>query len=75
MPSLFTKIIHGEIPCYKIYEDAYCFAFLDINPMHLGHTLVVPKLEVDHFFDLKEPYKSAVTDTCQLIARAIQTVT
>ncbi|HLD81984.1 MAG TPA: HIT family protein, partial [Patescibacteria group bacterium] len=49
MATIFTKIINGEIPCYKIYEDEYVFAFLDIKPHQLGHTLIVPKIEVDHF--------------------------
>ncbi len=45
MPSIFTRIIAGEIPSYKVYEDEYLYAFLDIRPLHLGHTLVVPKVE------------------------------
>ena len=45
--TLFSKIINGEIPCYKIAENEYCFAFLDINPNAKGHTLCVPKIEVD----------------------------
>ncbi len=52
MPSIFTKIIRGEIPSYKVYEDEYAFAFLDIKPRQRGHTLVVPKREVDEMFDL-----------------------
>lgn len=54
MSSLFTKIIAGEIPSYKIYEDEHVYAFLDINPTREGHTLVVPKKEVDQLFDLDE---------------------
>jgi len=54
MSTIFTKIINGEIPCYKIAEDENHFAFLDINPMSKGHTLVVPKQETDVFFDLPE---------------------
>jgi len=54
MASIFTKIIQGEIPCYKVAESDDCFAFLDINPMTIGHTLVVPKVEVDYLFDLSE---------------------
>ncbi len=55
--TLFTKIINGEIPCYKVAEDDKHFAFLDINPNSKGHTLVVPKKEVDKIFDLsKEEY-------------------
>jgi histidine triad (HIT) family protein len=52
MASIFTRIIKGEIPCYKIAEDENYFAFLDINPLSKGHTLVVPKKEVDYIFDL-----------------------
>lgn len=53
-PSIFTKIINGEIPCNKIYEDQNTFVFLDIHPVQPGHTLVVPKLQVDHFEDLPD---------------------
>lgn len=52
MASIFTKIINGDIPCYKIAEDESHLAFLDINPLAKGHTLVVPKKEVDYIFDL-----------------------
>ncbi len=54
MPSIFTKIINGDIPCYKIAEDEDNFAFLDINPNSKGHTLCVPKKEVDKLLDLDE---------------------
>lgn len=54
MPTLFTKIINGEIPCYKVAEDDHFIAFLDINPNAKGHTLCVPKVEVDKLFDLDE---------------------
>lgn len=57
MESIFTKIIKGEIPCYKIAENEHCFAFLDINPNALGHTLCVPKQQVDKLFELdKDTY-------------------
>lgn len=52
--TIFSRIIAGEIPCYKIAEDDRYFAFLDINPMTKGHTLVVPKVEVDYIFDLDD---------------------
>ena len=59
MASIFTKIINGEIPCYKVAEDDNNFAFLDINPLAKGHTLVIPKREVDLIFDLEdEEYRS-----------------
>ena len=52
MPSIFSRIVAGEIPCHKVYEDDEHFAFLDINPIQPGHTLVIPKAEVDYLFDL-----------------------
>ena len=52
MASIFMRIIRGEIPCYKIAEDEHCLAFLDINPLAKGHTLCIPKKEVDYIFDL-----------------------
>ena len=54
MASIFSKIIKGEIPCYKIAEDEHHLAFLDIMPIAKGHTLVIPKKEVDYIFDLEE---------------------
>ncbi|MCU4154864.1 HIT family protein [Carboxylicivirga sp. A043] len=54
MPTIFTKIVKGEIPCYKIAEDDRFFAFLDINPLAKGHTLVIPKQETDYLFDLED---------------------
>lgn len=54
MASIFTRIINGEIPCYKIAENENYFAFLDINPLSEGHTLVVPKSEEDYIFDLRD---------------------
>ena len=54
MASIFTRIINGEIPCYKVAEDENYFAFLDINPLAKGHTLVVPKQEIDYIFDLDD---------------------
>ncbi|MEI6712052.1 MAG: HIT family protein [bacterium] len=54
MSSIFTKIIHGEIPCYKIYEDKLCFSFLSIDPHNLGHTLIVPKEEIGNILDLSD---------------------
>ena len=54
MKSIFSKIISGEIPSYKIFEDKYCFSFLDINPNTKGHVLCIPKKQVDKIFDLSE---------------------
>jgi histidine triad (HIT) family protein len=58
MASIFTRIVSGEIPCYKVAEDAHFFAFLDINPLAEGHTLVIPKEETDYLFDIEDiPYQ------------------
>jgi len=54
MASIFTRIVNGEIPSYKVAEDGRFYAFLDINPLAEGHTLVIPKIEVDYIFDLDE---------------------
>lgn len=54
MASIFSRIINGEIPCYKIAENDKFFAFLDINPLVKGHTLVIPKKEVDYIFDIED---------------------
>ncbi|MCS7029517.1 MAG: HIT family protein [Bacteroidia bacterium] len=54
MASIFTKIIQGQLPCYKIAENEHCISFLDIQPIARGHTLVVPKVEVDYMFDLPD---------------------
>lgn len=56
MPTIFSKIVAGEIPCYKIAEDDRCLSFLDIRPVVWGHTLVIPKIEVDYYFDLDNDY-------------------
>jgi histidine triad (HIT) family protein len=53
-PSIFTRIIKGEIPCHKIYEDKKVIAFLDLHPINPGHTLVVPKVQIDHLWDLPD---------------------
>lgn len=73
MPSIFTKIINGDIPCYKIAEDDQFIAFLDINPLKKGHTLVVPKLEIDRYFDLDEQTLAAMTVFAKKVATAIKT--
>jgi len=72
MSTIFTKIINGEIPCYKIAEDENHFAFLDINPMSKGHTLVVPKEETDVFFDLPEELYMSVLAFSRKVAKAIE---
>lgn len=69
--SIFTKIINGEIPCYKIAEDEYHFAFLDINPAAKGHTLVIPKEETDYIFDLDDKRLQSLIRFAKPIARAL----
>lgn len=72
MSSVFTRIIRGEIPCYKIAEDLLFFAFLDISPIARGHVLVVPKLEVDKAFDLPAEILEGWLSFAQPIAKAIE---
>ena len=70
--TIFSKIIKGEIPSYKIAEDENFFAFLDIFPLREGHVLVVPKIETDHFFDLPDEYLSKMLLFAKPIAHAIE---
>ena len=72
MPNIFSKIIAGQIPCYKIAEDEHCFAFLDIQPNAKGHTLCVPKEEVDQIFDLSEDTYHQLMAFSRKVAIAIQ---
>lgn len=72
MPTIFSKIIAGEIPCYKIGENERFFAFLDIKPMAKGHVLVVPKIEVDYLFDLDDTILADMITYTQKIAKAMQ---
>lgn len=72
MPSIFTRIISGEIPCYKIAEDDDFFAFLDINPNSKGHTLCIPKKEVDKITDLDEETYLGLLRFSRNIAKAIE---
>ena len=74
MATIFTKIINGEIPSYKIAEDENYFAFLDINPLKKGHTLVVPKQETDYLFDLDDQTLGGMMVFAKPIARAIDKV-
>ncbi len=71
MASIFTKIINGEIPCYKVAEDENYLAFLDIFPLAQGHTLVVPKKEVDYIFDLDDATLSGMMVFAKRVALAI----
>ncbi len=70
--TIFSKIIAGEIPSYKIAEDEKFFAFLDINPLVEGHTLVIPRVEVDKFFDIPDDYLEKIFLFAKPIARAIE---
>lgn len=72
MASIFTRIINGEIPCYKVAEDDRYFAFLDINPLTKGHTLVVPKQETDYIFDLDDKTLGDMMIFAKQIARKIK---
>lgn len=73
--SIFTKIIKGEIPCHKIYEDDKTFAFLDIHPSVEGHTLVIPKTQVEFLWDLKDDdYKAVMATTKKLALHLRQTL-
>lgn len=72
MATLFSKIINGDIPSYKIAENENCYAFLDINPLAKGHTLVVPKQEIDYLFDVEDELLSQLTVFSKRIAKAIE---
>ena len=72
MATIFSRIIAGEIPCYKVAENDKFFAFLDINPLVKGHTLVVPKQEVDYIFDLSDEDLAAMHVFAKQVARAIE---
>ena len=72
METIFSKIINGKIPCYKIAEDEKYFAFLDINPLAIGHSLVVPKHEVDYIFDMNDDELSGMIVFAKKIAQAIK---
>lgn len=71
MPTIFTRIIKGEIPCHKILEDKNYLAFLDIRPINPGHTLVIPKKEIDCFFDLEDDLLAGLMVFAKKVAVAI----
>jgi histidine triad (HIT) family protein len=72
MASIFTRIINGEIPCHKVAESDDYFAFLDISPLTKGHTLLVPKVEVDQYFDLDDVQLAGLTLFSKRIAKALK---
>lgn len=73
-PSIFTRIINGEIPCHKIYEDDKTLAFLDIHPTQPGHTLVIPKKQVEFAWDLDDEDYRALTDSVKKVALRLRDV-
>jgi histidine triad (HIT) family protein len=75
MPSVFSKIISGEISSYKVYEDEAVFAFLDIFPKQIGHVLVVPKIEIDDFFELTESQIASIMHAAKLLSKSLKKVT
>ncbi len=74
MPTIFSKIVAGEIPAYIVAEDEHFMAFLDINPLAPGHTLVIPRKEVDYLFDLDNDLLSGILPFAKSVARAIEKV-
>ena len=72
MATIFSRIVKGEIPCYKIAEDERFFAFMDINPVAVGHTLVIPKREDDYIFNLNDDESGAMMVFAKKIAKAIE---
>lgn len=75
MASVFTKVINGEIPAYKIHEDELTISILTIEPINLGHALVIPKQEINHWFDVPEAAYQQVQLNAQKIAKAIREAT
>lgn len=74
MPSIFTRIINGEIPCYRVAENDDFIAFLDIRPIVKGHTLVIPKKEIDYIFDNDDATLAAILPFAKRVAQAIEAV-
>jgi len=74
MSSIFSKIVSNEIPSYKVYENENFLAFLDINPLKQGHTLVIPKIEVDYIFDLKSKEYQELWNFAKLVAKGMKRV-
>jgi len=74
MASIFTRIVNGEIPCFKIAEDEHYLAFLDINPLQEGHTLIIPKKEIDFIFDVDDELHAGLWNFAKKVGRAIEKV-
>jgi histidine triad (HIT) family protein len=74
MATIFTRIVNGEIPCYKVAEDENYLAFLDINPLSPGHTLVIPKKEIDYIFDVEDHIHAGLWTFAKRVGKAIEKV-
>ncbi len=74
MPTIFSKIIAGDIPCHKVAETDDFLAFLDISPLRAGHTLVIPKIEVDYIFDLEDDLFTRLFSFAKRVAKAVESV-
>jgi histidine triad (HIT) family protein len=74
MATIFTRIVNGEIPCYKVAEDENYLAFLDINPLQEGHTLVIPKKEINYIFDVEDELHAGLWNFAKKIGKAIEKV-
>ncbi len=72
MASIFSKIVTGEIPCYKIYEDETVLAFLDIHPETRGHTLVIPKIEIDKIYDLPDDVYTHLMSVVKMLSKNME---
>jgi histidine triad (HIT) family protein len=71
MPTIFTRIVNGEIPCHKLYEDDRCLSFLDLRPINPGHALVIPKQEIDYIFDVPDELLQHMITVAKQVAHAI----
>ncbi|MBV6440828.1 MAG: HIT family protein [Haliscomenobacteraceae bacterium CHB4] len=74
MPSIFSRIVNGEIPCYKVAETADYLAFLDVRPQAKGHTLCIPKREIDYIFDIEDAHLAGLMVFAKKVARAVEKV-
>lgn len=74
MPSVFSRIVSGEIPSHKVYEDEEFLAFLDISPLTMGHTLLIPKKETDYLFDIETPDYLKLMETAKRVSEVIKKV-
>jgi histidine triad (HIT) family protein len=75
MPSLFTRIVRGEVPCHKVWEDEHHLAFLDINPIQPGHVLVIPKREIGYLFDLSAAEQAALWNAVHVVEEMVRRAT